>query len=361
MTFRTFSSRFYCVCILFICLNAFIWFIWTKDITDPARGHGDLVRIGYLYDFFSPDILSPELPRHHIPIRDYSGQHIDVLTIGDSFSAGGLYQDYFATHLNLNVLNISTQRGSDFFPVEMVARLINSGYLDQIKPRYLLFESTEKKAVSRLADYFSLTETTTAQQLHDELTARKDSTADRFRAYRFINNGNWKFIINNIQYCFRDTAYNGMVLISRLNKTFFSTRRGDRLAFYKDDLKAAKNTTPHAMAKINDNLNRLADILRHKGITLVFMPAPDKLTMYEPYLVSRRYPKSIFFEELRKLPKRYVFIDTKQILSRELAAGTQDLYYLDDTHWTWKACLAIARDAARSSLFAPVPQAARFN
>ena len=67
------------------------------------------------------------------------------------------------------------------------------------------------------------------------------------------------------------------------------------------------------------------------------MPVVDKYNLYSNFIVDNPYPRSTFFEKLRQLPKRYAFIDTKQILMEELERGELDLYYPDDSHWSWKA------------------------
>jgi len=93
--------------------------------------------------------------------------------------------------------------------------------------------------------------------------------------------------------------------------------------------------------KLNNNLNALSKILKKKNIKLYFMPAVDKYNLYSKYIVNNTYPQSIFFEELRKLPKEYTFIDTKTILLEELKKGVKDIYHSDDTHWSYKASEAI--------------------
>jgi hypothetical protein len=70
------------------------------------------------------------------------------------------------------------------------------------------------------------------------------------------------------------------------------------------------------------------------------MPAVDKYELYRDLVVeadSARAPRSVFFQELRKLPKIYRFIDTKALLEEELKHGELDIYYADDSHWSWKA------------------------
>ena len=67
------------------------------------------------------------------------------------------------------------------------------------------------------------------------------------------------------------------------------------------------------------------------------MPVVDKYNLYSKYIVSNIYPQSIFFEELRKLPKEYNLIDTKAILAQEIEKSKKDIFYVDDTHWNYKA------------------------
>lgn len=74
------------------------------------------------------------------------------------------------------------------------------------------------------------------------------------------------------------------------------------------------------------------------------MPAVDKYNLYSPYIVSNKYPQSIFFEYLETLPKNYVFINTKKILLEELKKGEKDIFYADDTHWSYKANDIIIND-----------------
>ena len=347
MNHRFFTICFFVIFCMFIGLNSIIWLTWTKDITSPLRKGGDLLRLGYIHGFVAPRPQPHNLSRLHIEVKDFTLKRVDMVTVGDSFSVGksGCYQDHLASSLNISILNIPTPKDLSFYPVPMLAKLINSGYLDRVKPKYLLLQTAEREAINRLVYGFSLTDLATVEELDREFHGggRETTPLDLDRNLNFINNGNWKFVANNIQYRFRDKAFDSKVVVSKMNRPFFSTERGNILFFHKDDIKAVHKATPQTMAKLNCNLNLLADILSTKGITLIFMTAPDKLTLYEPYLKNRNYPKSTFFEELRKLPKRYTFIDTKQILTQEIAAGVQDLYYQDDTHWSWKASEAIAK------------------
>jgi hypothetical protein len=52
----------------------------------------------------------------------------------------------------------------------------------------------------------------------------------------------------------------------------------------------------------------------------------------------------LFFELLRPQLKEYRFIDTKKLLVEEVNKGEKDVYYSDDTHWSWKAAKKIAEN-----------------
>jgi hypothetical protein len=97
-----------------------------------------------------------------------------------------------------------------------------------------------------------------------------------------------------------------------------------------------------SITKLNGNLNMADRLLRRHNARLYFMPAVDKYNSYSKYLIDNRYPASRFFEELRQLPKTYYFVDSKSILVRELDKGAVDVFYGDDTHWSWKGSEIIA-------------------
>jgi hypothetical protein len=350
MGFRRFTVWFFIILVVFVGINALIWFGWTREITDPRRNAGDLLRIGYVLGHVSQRQDVNDLPLRHIKIDQYNRQPVDMVTIGDSFSVGGgggrnrYYQDYIASFQGLTVLNVPVDvihgNVGEYATIITLSKLINSGYLDLIKPKYLLLESVERFAIQRFTNNFSLKPTATIEEIahrfREQHSDEKRTRDDQF-LFCFINNGNWKFIGNNAQYLFRDKALGSKVIISRLKRRLFSTNQGDQLVFYSDDIKNCKLSTPASVAEANRNLNLLAAVLKPKGITLVFMPVVNKLNLYEPYLQQHHYPKSIFFEELRKLPKDYLFIDTKEILARALERGELDLFHQDDSHWTCKA------------------------
>jgi hypothetical protein len=352
MGFRRFIVLLIGLLIFFVGINAFLWFTWVREITAPVHKGGDLTRMGYIAGLGAPRQNIIDLPSRHIDIRQYDRMPVDMVTVGDSFSAGGgngrnsYYQDYIASIHGMRVLNVPSYfhkgKSLEFQPVITLSKLISSGYLDIMKPRYILLESIGRLAIPRLTTEFSLEEKATIEEIDRYFQESSfDLSQNENFGLRFINNGNWKFVANMFQYRFRDYARGSAVLMTRLSKPMFSSASGDRLIIYQDDVNAAGQATAQNVALLNSNLNRVAALLKKKGITLIFMPIVDKLDLYHPYLVNKRYPQSRLFEDLRELPRDYHLIDTKAILAPMVERGELDVFIQEDSHWNWKASQAV--------------------
>lgn len=333
--------------VLFVGLNAFIWKFFTEDILTFKKYYsGDLGRIGYIAGSKYYRRAESTLPRKHFENTEYHGQHVDVLTIGDSFSNIGsngrdpLYQDWIASLHNMDVLNVQPMPGTS--EMASMVYLVNSGYLDKVKPRFVIVETVERNCIE--APYVKLDLSLTGPLSTIEDYYRK--TTYRFNPSDpgFVNTGNLKFLMNTILYRFSDRAFFSDVCVRDLNAPLFSVKNDRRLLFYRRDVTHLPLTSETAILQFNSDLNALADLLKAKGIVLYFMPAPDKYDLYSEYIRSNPYPKSRFFEILRQSPRRYVFVDTKALLLEEVRRGEKDIYYADDTHWSWKAAKKIVEN-----------------
>jgi len=326
--------------VIFIAANYLIWKLYTEDILTFKPWHnGGLDRLGYIpgaKHYRKPESI---LPKKHIDNVDYAGQHIDVLTIGDSFSnmdgngRDPLYQDWIASTHGLEVLNIQQLNNMDSLTTLIV--LLNSGYLDKIRPKHIIFESVERGILYTYAKDIDFTRTAPLDEIIKYYRTAKfgNESPPPF----FINNGNFKFLLYRLLYKVSDHAYNSVVYIRDLNIRAFSVPQYEnKLLFINADLQIIPLTTPEKIQLFNSNLNKLARLLRKKGMNLYFMPAADKYNIYSDYIIDNPYPKSIFYELLRNKPKAYIFVDTKTLLQEEVRKGEIDVYYADDTHWSWK-------------------------
>ncbi len=334
----------------YVAVHWILWNVWVKDIVSGKYAGGDICRMGYVYGSRMPRQDVRTLPLQHIEANEYDGRPIDVLTIGDSFSNSGFvgengcYQDYIATLSKCSVLNVlpmpyTIRPGAD--PVGTLIKLYHAGYLDRVKPKSIVLESVERSTIQRLGYFVDFDVTATNAALKEHL----DTKVNGFRPMTtnvFINDGNFKFVANNLYYYpIYGRNIDTTVFRRKLSKPCFSVQRPDQLIYYFEDMSSIPLATPEAVNQMNTHLNRLADMLAAKGIKLYFMPVVDKSNLYRDYVIGKPYNKSVFFEQLRPLPKRYQFIDTKAILSEEVKNGTKDVYYPDDTHWSWHASEAI--------------------
>jgi lysophospholipase L1-like esterase len=74
-------------------------------------------------------------------------------------------------------------------------------------------------------------------------------------------------------------------------------------------------------------------ILRKRGIRFIFLPIPNKETIYYDYLPNPRRP--IFLEQLiKELKNRNIeTVDTQKAFEDEYRKHSALLFFLDDTHW----------------------------
>lgn len=360
---RSRAYRKFCIIVVLVvagvlAYNLVVWNLFTKQLLTRTEGiyGGDLARMGYLHEHTALRRNTNDLPRKHLELTDYRGQHIDVVTVGDSFSGGGgagpnrFYQDYIASIQGLNVLNFSKIPDCDNL-IECVAILANSGILERINPRFVLVERVERN-LYEFGGSVDLGKRLPAEQLEHLLfdpapSPEHEPDADDLKLpdVGFMNTGNAKWLWYKLCYFISPNAFTAKVYKEQLNRPLFSGKHGDSLLFLDKDLNKyrvkRKALDERAVRRINDNMNRLASLLAELNIQLVFMPAPDKYSLYRPYLLEKRYSRSALFEHLRWQPKTYRLIDTDAILAQELKNGVKDLYWIDDTHWSWKASKAI--------------------
>jgi hypothetical protein len=348
--YRSFASVSLALLAGFVLFHFVTWKCFTEDLLTDTYEGGDLSRLGYLPGSKHYRNTSVDLPRRHLKMKDYLGQPVDMLTIGDSFSIGGgrgrnpYYQDYIATFSNISVMNVTPYPTDDLVmgcsPLSTLAVLDNSGYLDIIKPRYVLIESLETLVPARFGRPFAWGWT---DSLADVIRHYEGVTGDwpGLPKHSFINSGNLDFYWRNLMYFFSDSAFGHSVHQFKLNRSLFNVRKDDDLLVFQYDLRITPFMTVEKVSEINETVNEIAEVLARKGIRLVFMPVVSKFNLYGEYIIDNPYPKNMFFEKLRPLPKKYLFIDTKEILQEELRKGEKDIFFADDSHWSWKASRAI--------------------
>ncbi len=338
--------------LLFIALNYLIWKRYTEALLSSKYEGGDLARLAYLHEFRQPRQEKNTLPKRFLRFDSSDRRPIDMITIGDSFSmgrGGGLntyYQDYIASYNNFRVLALPTCQTDDIVaysaPLSSIMVLYNSGFLDIYKPDYILLQSVERYTIERMSKPIEriINHTDNIDSLLHYLSAI-EVKPDAPPHLPFVNMGNLKFVFNELMY-FATGKVNRRVRLFSLDRSVFSVLDGRQLLVFPDEISNTVGVTKEQIVLMNDNLNHVARLLKKKGIRLYFMPVVNKYNLYYSNIKMKNgLPKSIFFEELAGLPKEYGYIDTKAILSKEVEEGVIDIFYPDDTHWSWKASEAI--------------------
>ena len=346
--YRTFVRVSIAVYVLFISFHFIVWSGFTSHLlsrTDDLYV-GDLSRIGYQLPSLQLRKTEVLLEKKHIELADWQGEPVDIITTGDSFSEGGgkgknsYYQDYIATFHDLNVLNVPQSSKQDHLIAKILAWK-KSGLLEQAKPKAILLEAGARLAVNEFTLEIDW-EMSSMPSVLDQVPPNSQGNQDPIP---FINTANYKFLLYNLLYQFSPTAldYSSAYKLM-LDKPFFTAPAHSTLLFFRNDITELKHFDSDKIQLINDNLNRLAGILKEDGITLIVMLIADKYDLYSPYILQNPFPQNPFFELIRPLHKEYKFIDTKAILSPLLEKNEIDLFYADDTHWNFKASEAIANE-----------------
>ena len=155
---------------------------------------------------------------------------------------------------------------------------------------------------------------------------------------------NAKYIVSKINVIMKKGQLSKDVQYTGLVKPLFSNYGQEKLLlFYSDDLNMISRTNEQKIKIMNDNLNIMSATLGDRKIQLIFLPAVDKYDLYSKFIENNMLPINPLFSYMRKLKKEYIFIDTKYILEQELEKGEKDIYWFDDTHWSWKGQREVAK------------------
>lgn len=362
------AKRFVITLVVFLCLfiagNIALWHSGFRHIFLGENGHGSLGRMSGLY-FPSPETTPMKYAAVHTEFRDYLGsgqtKTFDVLTIGDSFSngyGGNYFQDYLVDCYHLSVLNVPCRQFSN--PLAVLYLMDKVGYLDEVKPRILILESTvtgmpgrfgtiplEIPVVSREGFNQSHQLTKAQQKIQNDIEDGQLAPSVMVRAnfsilakcwYRWTHPGNGK--------------PNWETRMARLTKAVFTNPGMESTLVYAEGLQNTQYAEKVAL-DINTTINETTAFLAKKGIKLVLLPMVENYDLYFPYFENKDGCKEInLLSQLERLPRQYTLINTKTILRKVLEEeSTKDLYWADENHFSWKAQQIVCDEIARQMNF----------
>ncbi len=351
MATKRFAALFAAVLLFLFLYHTAIYLRFTSKVLNvtPPEYIGDLVRLSYQSEFIDKRVQELTLPRRHDEGAEYQGGPVDILTVGDSFSNGGAggrnpyYQDYIASEKGLNVLNIRPLKSLGGRVAETLLALDESGVLERIAPKIVILGSGSREIVRRFGGELPWHPEITAAAIRDEMAAMRRHVLAEYQLQNvpILNTANYKFLYYSAGY--RVTPCMGRVCRLKLKRELFSAEAGNELLFFRKTLSFLPEMTPGNIGRANDNLNRIARRLEAKGIRLYLMLSVSKYDLYYDEIAQNPFPPDPLFGLLETLPKAYTLIDTKKILKPMVERGERDVFYADDTHWSFRASEAIVK------------------
>jgi len=287
----------------------------------------------YLEQNYLPEYLAITIDTRVAPLRkeQINNNPSNIITIGDSFSHMEIrgYQNYMTYLSGEKVYNIRVKLGTNQFSV--VAALINSEIIDSFNCHTIILQIVDREAIEKLSrmDFELLYKAKEAEVTHQTVNTNKDS--DLYNLCAFIR---------------LRIGYENPVLQRNLTHKCFTHSYFSRKLFHFHDDMNFLYTSKTDIDKAVENLIRLNEKVLEKGINFIFLLAADKYDVYRPFITDDFLPVDTTTDELSEILGVCV-ISTKPLLQDMVRDGEQDVYMLHDSHWSYKASEAVAREVIR--------------
>ena len=326
---RKFIIRFFAVLGPIYLVSLFYAFYIRPNLT------GDLGRLGQIP--FGKE-YERNLQKKYLPtlrVDNFSGNessHYNVVTIGDSFSQQGIsgYQNYLASLENNNVLNIE-RCSKDISPEQFAVDLLNSAFFTKLNPRVVIVQSIERHFIFRLRD---LNFKSNNQDNKQSITNTGQPTEAKPRT----------FLESMTSWIRLSCDYQDPVKEVTLKCDFFNSRdKSNKLYFYADDL-LFPNISKSDIDKAKFNLVRLKDVFKSLHIQLIYVVAADKYDIYQSYIVDNKFPENISLNYFADFESDPFYLNTKKILLPLIQNKIEDVYLLNDSHWSYKGSKVVANE-----------------
>jgi hypothetical protein len=332
---------------LFLAPFIFLIFLFPFLYSDSG---GDLSRLGKISfdknyrEKFKNDFGREKKYTDYNELTTKNNKVWDFFTIGDSFSGQNEYgyQNMLADE-GFNVLNLNANAYNveKYNPIDFSFKALNSKLFNKLSVKTLVLQIAEREAIHYIknTDKESLMDNNDLKQIP---LAKKKSN----KLHKYLEEARL-FYLYNLGYLLDKRAFSSNVYKLNLTEDLFSIKK-DKLLVYYRDITSIKNNTKKHINSLNNVLNELAYKFKNANINLIVLIAPDKYDLYYKYIKDKSMPPNRFFEYLEELPKNYIYLNTKQLLTKELNNKSLDLYFADDSHWSPVASKLIINEIIKS-------------
>ena len=268
--------------------------------------------------------------------EDLRNIHVNVLTIGDSFSQQGHagYQNYMSQE-GLTVAN--TRRGLYDSPIQYAWNLLDAGVVDSTNIDVMVVEVGERDLALRI-DNFST----------DKVEVGEPYSPDDGGEENIYDIRQWSLLRTRDFLMYRYAGRNPVYDVE-LDRDFFDSRDPRRLYFYCADVLNGMTIEASVRPKIKEVFDLLTTKAHERGFALILMVPVDKYDLYQDYIVNNPYdhPKRINEEVRELLGDRPEVMLCKFTLQPLLENGEKDVFLFDNSHWSYKGSQAVGIELSR--------------
>ena len=258
--------------------------------------------------------------------------HVDVLTVGDSFSRMGKlgYQNYLAAQ-GVSVVNCKRELYDN--PFQYAYNILDRGLVDSANVSVLVVQVGERDLVIR-SEEFDVNKVD-IRELGSKSPSNGGGSANDWSLLRARD-----FLMYRLD---KSPVYK-----VTLDKDYFNSKEPRSLYFYCADITNGVNIGDASRQKIQEVYQILTRKANERGIALLLMIPVDKYDMYQDHIVDNPYPRKTYIEEARE-----IFGDTpnvllcKDLLTPLIEKGEKDVFLFDDSHWSIKAAEIVGKELSK--------------
>lgn len=268
--------------------------------------------------------------------EDLRNIHVNVLTIGDSFSqqehAG--YQNYMAQE---GVTVANTRRDLYDNPIQYAWNLLDAGVIDSTNIDVMVVEVGERDFSLRINSFST-----------DKVEVGEPDLPDEDGEENVWDIRQWSLLRTRDFLMYRYAGRNP-VYEAELDRDFFTSNEPRKLYFYCADILNGLSIEESVRPKIKEVFNLLTTKAHERGIAFILMIPVDKYDIYQDYIVDNPYdhPKRVNEEVREILGDIPEVLLSKYYLLPLIDKGEKDVFLYDNSHWSYKASEVVGKELNR--------------
>ncbi|KAB2813945.1 hypothetical protein [Phaeocystidibacter luteus] len=301
-----------------------------------ADTSNELERIGLIYSSarHAPDTAGvPKMYGELSNVFNRGEREFDYFIIGDSFTRQKRsgFQQKMGELMEGRVTTLTYQHSEMRSPFQELDNLLNGDFFDSVKVDYIILECVERMLIQRAVRFAPDSMTRTYSDVHAEFTRAR--TAVRRDPVQFFSGNTVKVPLTNLMYLFSDKPLWSQTYVTQIDRPLFM-HEPTTLMFYEGELdeRVWWENIESPEDSIVKCLKVLMDKADRRGIALYFLPAPDKFTVYRPYMLDDSYPATTPLLSNLEAMNHPRYLPTLSFIQSQI--DQVPFYKFDNTHWS---------------------------